>query len=245
MGRFLIMATSPIKAVFLDAGNTLFTEKKLRSAIYADIAEEFRGAANPDLSKEAMSLAYTSLPQSIDGCFRFSLGWFRFFNAMVYESLGVSTEDQEDAHQRTVAVFEDPSTYHLFEEVPEVLTTLKDMGLQIGIISNWSERLPELCAGLGIADQVDFITASAEIRSEKPDGPIYARALFRAGVPAEEALHVGDRMDRDVRGALKAGLRTAFLDRSQKYDKTREGIPVLHNLSELLPLIKSVACATS
>jgi hypothetical protein len=40
-------------------------------------------------------------------------------------------------------------------------------------------------------------------------------------------------------------LRTAFLDRSQKYDKTREGIPVLHNLSELLPLIKSVACATS
>ena len=245
MGRFRIMATSPIKAVFLDAGNTLFTENKLRSAIYADIAGEFGGITSPSLSKEAMSATYASLPQSIDGCFRFSLDWFRFFNAEVYEALGISAEKQEDAHQRTVEVFEDPNTYHLFEEVPEVLLALKELGLQIGIISNWSERLPELCAGLGIADQVDFITASAEIRSEKPDGPIYARALFRAGIPAEEAVHAGDRMDRDVRGALKAGLRAAFLDRSREYDKTREGIPVIHNLSELLPLIQSVACATS
>ena len=234
------MVTSLTKGVFLDAGNTLFTEYKLRADIYADIAGEFNGIIDGKLAKETMRDAYRELPQSIDGSFRFSLGWFEHFNNKVFAQLSVPAQFLAKSHARTIEVFESPETYKVFKEVPELLEKLHAMEMQIGIVSNWSEQLPDLCKGLGIADKTDFIIASADVCSEKPDQEIYARALFRCGLSPEEVLHVGDRMDRDVRGALSAGIRTIYLDRKGQHEETREGIPVVKNLLEIIPHIELV-----
>ena len=239
------MATSPIKAVFLDAGNTLFTEHKLRADIYADIAGEFGGTIDGNLAKKAMAMAFEELPQSIDGAFRFSLAWFVHFNAKVFGGLKVAENQLDAAHTRTVEIFENPATYRVFEEIPDLLDQLHALDLQIGIVSNWSEGLPELCKGLGIADKVDFIIASADVCAEKPDEAIYARALFRSGLSAEEVLHVGDRMDRDVRGALSAGIRAVYLDRKGQHEATREGIPVVQDLLAIIPYLETATFAPS
>jgi REG-2-like HAD superfamily hydrolase len=239
------MATSPIKAVFLDAGNTLFTEHKLRADLYADIAGEFGGAVDGGRAKEAMALAFEELPQSIDGAFRFSLAWFRHFNGKVFSTLGVAESQMDTAHARTVEIFESPATYRVFDEVPALLEKLQALDLQIGIVSNWSEGLPDLCKGLGIGDKVDFIIASADVCAEKPDEAIYARALFRCGLSSEEVLHVGDRMDRDVRGALSAGIRAVYLDRKGQHDATREGIPVIRDLLGIIPHLETATFASS
>lgn len=225
-----------IRAVFLDAGNTLFTERRSRAALYASVARKFGGRASEEQAIASMAAVATELPQCLDGNFRYSLAWFRVYNARVFAELGVPESRRDGAHAEIGRRFEDPKTYRVFREVPEVLAELLARGLVVGIVSNWSERLPALCQGLGLADKASFIVTSADVRAEKPERAIFERALFRAGVPAEETLHVGDHLERDVRGALSAGLRAAWLRRDEEAGATADGIPVIRDLRGALAL---------
>lgn len=239
------MAHPPIKAVFLDAGKTLFTEREERAAIYARLASEFGGQDDPELAAELMSRGFSELPKIIDGHFRFSLEWFRSFNAQILGELGVSADAMADAHDRTVAVFEDPATYRLFDDVPAFLESLREFGVTVGVVSNWSERLPVLCQGLGIDGYLDFISASAEIKSEKPERECFQRALFRAGTRGEETVHVGDHPNRDVRGALEAGLRAVLLHRDpQGEPPSMEGVTTVTSLTQLASLLSQAVAST-
>jgi putative hydrolase of the HAD superfamily len=232
------MSRAPIRAIFLDAGNTLFTERRPRAAIYATVARAHGGRVSEAEAAEWLGRIHAELPASLDGSFRYSLAWFRAFNERVLTACGVSAKRLPKAHDELVRRFGDPKTYKVFPEVEAALDELAARGLLVGIVSNWSERLPELCRALGLAARVRFVLSSAEMRSEKPDRAIFERALFRAGVPAEATLHVGDHFERDVRGALQAGLRAALVDRSGSgQEAVREGVPVLRDLRDLLTLL--------
>jgi putative hydrolase of the HAD superfamily len=72
-----------------------------------------------------------------------------------------------------------------------------------------TQRAKLMRAGLeGIAGAV-FV--SAEVGVEKPHAEMFTRALAWAGCSAAEALHVGDDPVRDIDGAAKAGLATAWI----------------------------------
>ncbi len=234
------MSRTRIRAVFLDAGDTLFTERRSRSQIYATVAREHGVAVAPQDMADAMRRIFHELPSSVDGSFRYSLAWFRAFNERVMAEVGVAESRRESAHEELIHRFQDPRTYKVFPEVIEVLEKLRETEVLVGIVSNWSEKLPELCDGLGISERVGFIVSSASMRAEKPDRAIFERALFRAGVPAEEAVHVGDHPERDVRGALEAGMRAVLLHRDpESRPSETDGVPVISDLRALLPLIEA------
>lgn len=238
------MSRSPIRAVFLDAGNTLFTERRARAAIYSTVARAHGGKAGAGDAAERMARTLAELPASLEGSFRYSLAWFRAFNERVMAACGVPKGRLAAAHAELLRRFQDPKTYKVFPEVGEALDRLAARGVFVGIVSNWSEQLPELCRSLGLADRVRFVLTSAEMRSEKPDRAIFERALFRAGVPAEQTLHVGDHFERDVRGALQAGLRAALIDRSGGEARAeREGVPVVRDLNGVLGLLDAQPAA--
>lgn len=231
------MVIRPIRAVFLDAGNTLFCERRPRVAIYGTVARKYGARVDNHAVQLALRQATDDLPRSLNGDFRYSIAWFRAFNERVLEELGVSAARRERAHLELVRRFEDPRTYRLFPEVPKVLEELLARDLVVGVVSNWSERLATLLGGLGIADRVRFIISSAEIRAEKPERAIFERALFRSGVVAEEAIHVGNDLEMDVRGALGAGMRAVLLDRSGRLREPVDGVPVISDLRGLLDLV--------
>lgn len=214
--------------------------------IYSRLAAEFGGQEDAEAAQESMSRAFAELPQIIEGHYRFSLEWFRSFNARVLGELGVAETRQEAAHERAVAVFEDPATYRLYEDVLPFLEGIRERGLIVGIVSNWSERLPALCHGLGIADLVHFVIASADIKAEKPERECFHRALFRAGAPGEETVHVGDHPVRDVKGALDAGLRAVLLNRDPGNPPSLvEDVTIVNGLDELLPLLPAAEANAS
>ncbi len=229
--------TSP-RALFLDAGGTLFIERRPRPAIYATVARAHGGHGSEADAADLMSRAYENLPQSIEGHFRFSLDWFRHFHETVLGDMGVSAARRDSAHEELVQRFENPKSYRLFKEVPSVLESLAEAGVSVGIISNWSERLPVLLGGLGIGDFISFVVTSAEMKVEKPERAMFERALFRAGVPAGEAIHAGDHLERDVAGALGAGLNAVHVNRfAESESSTEEGVPVLTDLRGILALV--------
>ncbi len=66
---------------------------------------------------------------------------------------------------------------------------------------------------IGLGDLFDVTVGAHEVGAAKPDPRIFALACEKAGVRPDQVLHVGDDIDRDVRGARVAGMRAAWVRR--------------------------------
>jgi histidinol phosphatase-like enzyme len=104
--------------------------------------------------------------------------------------------------------------FSLFDDVLPTLDSLADMGLTLGVVSNWDCALPRHLERLGVADRFGVICASAAVGHRKPDPGIFAVALSALDVLPGEALHVGDQHDEDVVGAQAAGVHALLIDRA-------------------------------
>lgn len=226
-----------IKFVFFDAGNTLFKEEPLRWHIYANAGREAGLQIDPADMRRAMVEVHEELPQRIHGHFRYSDRWFEEYIPRVFQRFGAKPEQIPVVAEKLFAAFREPGTFRLFPETLEVLAKLQEMGIPMGIISNWSPRLPKLCRNLEIDRYFEFIFSSAIEEAEKPQKEIFERALKLVGAQPENALHVGDSLEKDVRGAAGAGILGVLLDREGFYDGER-GFPVARNLLNIIDLVK-------
>jgi putative hydrolase of the HAD superfamily len=105
------------------------------------------------------------------------------------------------------AHYADPAAWQAAPGAAEALAALHARGLRLGMVSNFDHRLPALLAGLGLAPRLEVVVRPADAGAAKPDPAIFALALARLGVPAEDAVYVGDDADDDIAGAGRAGLR--------------------------------------
>jgi putative hydrolase of the HAD superfamily len=227
----------PLKSVFIDAGNTLLYEMPSRAAIYAEEAAAEGLELDAAATARRMRRAHQELPRELDGHFRYSEGWFRAYIARVFEEL--DGPRVEALTERLFARFADPATFRLFEGADELLSGLAARGLRVGVVSNWSDRLPGLLEGLGLAPRLDFALVSCLERCEKPEPEIFERALRRAGVAPEEALHAGDHPEKDVAGARRVGIEAVLVDHAG--ESPHVDAPRVRSLAELLALVEERA----
>jgi phosphoserine phosphatase len=68
----------------------------------------------------------------------------------------------------------------------------------------------------GLAGRFDAIVVSGDLQTKKPDPAIYAHALDALGAEPGDAVMVGDSLEKDVDGALAAGLGAVWLNRDGK-----------------------------
>lgn len=228
-----------LKAVFLDLGNTLLMERESRSQLYCEEGLRFGLETTPAELQDSMDRARAELPRRIGEAFRFSDDWFRAFQWRIFvQELGLDPRHFEALSVRLFARFEDPATFLVYPGARSLLACLRDRGLVLGLISNWSARLTRLVEALGLAASFDFILGSAEVGREKPDPELFRMALERAGVSGSESLHAGDDLDCDVRGALGAGIAPVRVDHLGKFDSSAGAAwPVVGSLGELQELI--------
>ncbi len=86
-------------------------------------------------------------------------------------------------------------------------------GVSLGIVSNTGRTpgliLRRVLAGHGLLGYFGVISYSDEIGVRKPEAQIFRVTLERAGVAADEAVHIGDNPEADVVGAQGVGMRAA------------------------------------
>lgn len=208
----------PLKAVFIDLGNTLLYEKPSRFEIYANAARRRGIEVSGDAMQARMRRAHAELPREIEGSFRYTDGWFRAYIERIFHAgLGLPSNDIEALSEELFAQFSRPDTFAQFPGTTELLAELRERGLRLGIVSNWSTRLPRLLAQLDLERRVDFFLCSAIERVEKPDPEIFARALRASGVAPHEALHAGDDVEKDFHGARALGIRPVLVDHARRH----------------------------
>jgi HAD superfamily hydrolase (TIGR01549 family) len=99
----------------------------------------------------------------------------------------------------------------LYPDVRTSLTTLRSMGLRVGLAGNQTSRAEAILKSLTLP--VDFIGTSDGWGVEKPAVEFFSRVVEETGCPADHILYVGDRIDNDIRPAQAAGMTTAVLQR--------------------------------
>jgi len=126
-----------------------------------------------------------------------------------------------------------------FEAYPDAAAALEELGghgLRLIAASNWDCSLPRVLDGAGLGGLLDGVVWSAMVGARKPDRALFEAALALAGCSADEAVHVGDSLENDVRGARAAGIRAVLVDR-RGGARNAAGVPVVSGLGELPSLI--------
>jgi len=124
--------------------------------------------------------------------------------------------------------------WHVFDDVIDsgILEKLKNSSITLGVVSNWDSRLHTILKGTGLAEYFDFILASAEVGSAKPDKKIFIEAIRRSGVKPAEVCHIGDDLRADIRGANSVGIEAILIDRNSKHKKN--SLATISSFQELL-----------
>ncbi|HUK82146.1 MAG TPA: HAD-IA family hydrolase [Verrucomicrobiae bacterium] len=199
------MKSGQVRAVFFDVGGTLIHPWPSVGEIYAAVAKRHGTVISPDQAERAFHDSWETLkhgPMTVS-----RKDWWR---ELVFLVLG---QRNEACFNELFGFFAHAQAWRLYPDALEALNEVHTRGLHVGVISNWDERLRPLLHELGIAPLLDSITVSCEVGAEKPDPKIFHVALRSAGVEATRALHVGDALNKDVRGAEAVGMKGVHLDR--------------------------------
>ena len=106
----------------------------------------------------------------------------------------------------------------LFPETQQVLKTLKQRHIKIGVLSDVAYGADKhyLLSGLSqVAEYIDYFLTSAEIGFRKPNPKGYLQILKQFAVDAEDSLFVGDEK-KDISGANRVGMSSVLVNRTDK-----------------------------
>ena len=72
----------------------------------------------------------------------------------------------------------------------------------------------------------------------KPHPTIFQAALDTLGVPARDAVMVGDSLEEDIEGARALGMRAILIDREERHPEVEERLTDLFGLPAALGLAR-------
>lgn len=152
--------------------------------------------------------------------------------AVLRDALGIEQVELAVVREAMLAALHfDP-----FPDAAPALERLRSEDVRLVVASNWDSSLPEVLERTGLASLLDGVVSSAAAGAAKPAPRLFEAALELAGASAEESLHVGDRLDNDVEGALALGMRAVLIARHGGQPPDVD-VPVIGGLAELPSLV--------
>jgi putative hydrolase of the HAD superfamily len=228
-----------IKAIFFDWFNTLAHYHPPREELESQALKELGFDISPKSISYGLYLADKHLyeenarlpirQRSQEEQTKLYIG----FQRIILKESGIDANDSQ-VLQLLSRMFQLNATmkFILFDDVRTTLQALKAQGLKLGLLTNLQSEVNSICRDLGIANYLDFTVTSVEVGADKPQPPIFLKALQLAHVNAAEAIHVGDQYQNDVLGARKVGISPILLDRADYYAEITD-CPRIHSLTEV------------
>lgn len=188
-----------LAAVTFDVGGVIYSDEVFKRAIYS--ALEHYGA---EITSDRFNRIYDAHLKSQNGSLRNKL-CMEFFG-----SLELKSKMMEYATERWKFTDAD-----LYQDARDVIIEMKKRGLKIGLIANQPATVVETLKAHGIYEYIDFAGISSLIGIEKPSREIFELALEKLAVPADQSLHIGNRIDTDVIPAQSVGMRAVWIRRGE------------------------------
>jgi FMN phosphatase YigB (HAD superfamily) len=110
--------------------------------------------------------------------------------------------------------------------------------VRIGIVSNTvgsgDDDVWQVIALAGLRPYVDALVTSRDFGAAKPDPTIFQEAARRLGVPLAQTCMVGDRLDTDIAGAIRAGIPGIWL--RHPHGRPVDGVVATQTITDLSQL---------
>lgn len=210
-----------IKYIFFDVAGTLLGKPTLFSIIQktlSDFGHEF--SLNEIKNKHKLLSEVIHFPDRTDETF------YKKFNSELLYLLGIIPNEE-----LVNAIFKN-CTYLPWEAFEDT-KILKELGLPIGVISNFNTSLKDkLIQFFGPVFQ--DVLVSEELGVAKPKIEFYQKALEKISYSAHEVLYVGDSIKLDLEPASKLGFKVLIIDRDIFYPNLPNRISSLTEITQFI-----------
>jgi putative hydrolase of the HAD superfamily len=128
--------------------------------------------------------------------------------------------DLDDAQMTDLAMRCVPPLRQFFVvdgEARPVMAQLQAAGFKLGLVSNTlfpGFAVDDVLRHEKLLERFPVRVYSSDVGYMKPHRRIFEAAIEQMGVPAEQTVFVGDRVDNDVRGAARLGMKTILMVRN-------------------------------
>ena len=219
-----------LRAVFLDVGGPVYDDLNFVAAVVRALDELRAEQGRGPVDRSAVSRVYDAVRARQGGSLR---------TALASELLG-DAGLRAELHERTRRHWTHPPGT-LYPDVLPLLRALRGR-VAIGVLANQEAGVVDALTRDGVAPFVDIWGVSALVGYEKPSRELFTWCLEQAGCGPGEAVHIGNRLDTDVRPAAALGLGTVWVLRGEAPDEpTAEqlaepdvAVPDLTRLADLL-----------
>ena len=220
------------KVIFLDAVGTLFGVRGSVGQIYGEIAQRFGVEVESKILNKAFFKAFAASeppvflgvkPEEIPAC---EFVWWQAIALRTFHEAEALHQFSNfaDFFQELYDHFATAEPWYVYEDVRPALEMWRQMGIDLGILSNFDSRLYTVLEALDLFQFFTFITISSQVGAAKPDPKIFTAALEKHQCKAEEAWHIGDSFKEDYQGAEAVGLKGIWLKRSHPLKESRLAI---------------------
>lgn len=181
-----------IDLVLFDLGGTIYDDAAYTRALLRAVRE-----INPDVDEHEFWAVYDAGRTRASGSLR----------------TAIANQFAGGDRKRVTTLARRYWEYLLPDLYPDVKPTLKALAskFKLGLVANSGEAALKALRRDGLYDLFTVIALAERVGVEKPNDKIFLYALEKAGVPPSRAVHVGNRLESDVRPAQRLGLRAVWL----------------------------------
>lgn len=219
-----------LKAVILDLDNTLIDFMKMKR-LSCDAAISAMIGAGLNVKKEKAMKELFSLYDK-----------YGLEEKMIFQKFLKKVAKKVDykilasgivAYRRVRAGFLEP-----YPHVGEVLFELKRRGVKLAIVSD----APKLKAWIRLVSMkinhlFDVVVTFDDTKEMKPSTKPFKVAFKKLGLKSHECLMVGDRPERDIKGAKKLGMLTCFARYGNPKAKSKADYEI-NDIKELIEIVE-------
>jgi putative hydrolase of the HAD superfamily len=221
-----------IKAVVFDLDNTLIDFMRMKNTAVE--------AATKAMIDAGLDFPYVDIKTKIDEIYRekgieyqqvFDHLLNHFIGKIDYKVLSAGIVAYRTAREAEL------NTYP--QVIPTLIKLIK-LGVKLGVVSDAPSREAWLrLTYIGLHHMFDAIVTFDDSKERKPSPVPFNLVLERLGVEAKDALMVGDWAERDVVGAKKVGMKTAFAKYGDTFNTLiHEADYEINSVSELVDIVK-------
>ncbi|ONH31133.1 HAD family hydrolase [Pseudofrankia asymbiotica] len=198
-----------LRGIFFDLDDTLVDQ---RSAATAAVVE---WAAGHGVTDELVGERWASVSETHYARYqRREITFTEQRRARVREFLSLEMADDEADIIFAGYLVRYEAGWTAFDDAVPALRRARAAGLTVAIFTNGIEEQQRLkLTRLGLIDEIDLLITSSVLPAGKPDPRAFKGALDILGATADEALMVGDSLEKDILGAVEAGVGAVLVDR--------------------------------
>jgi putative hydrolase of the HAD superfamily len=197
-----------LRGILFDLDDTLADSSGTEALVWEGVADVIAEHV-PDVDREALRRRYMDV---LEGHYADlaagRIDFMTFRRRRLADALSPWGEVSDELLERYMAAKERiADEMQPFPEAIAVVRALRGLGIRVGVLTNgpsgFQRRKLEVSR---LGPELDAIAISGELGVAKPEPEAFAKALELLGTRPEETAMVGDSLENDVLGGLRAGL---------------------------------------